>query len=70
MATLLPVGVVLASVTLTYFMCIRPMRQGRCVTPPSSDEMANLRREIASLRDSVQAEPPELTAHPARDTGQ
>lgn len=70
MTTLLPVGVVLASLALTYFMCIQPMRRGRCVTPRSSDEIAELRREIASLRGNGQTEPTESTGHPAKDTGQ
>lgn len=51
---LLPGGIVAASLTLTYFFCLRPMRRGECVhrgTQPSPNvELdAALRRARADL---------------------
>ena len=37
---LLPGGILVASLTLTYFLCLRPMRRGQCAhrgTRPSPD---------------------------------
>ncbi|TFD21515.1 hypothetical protein [Cryobacterium sp. TMS1-13-1] len=54
--------VLLASLALTYFFCIRPMRQGRCAMAPKAQaeqarstvddegEIARLRVEVAALR--------------------
>lgn len=60
METFLPVGVTVVALVLTYFTCIRPMRRGHCmVAPPGresvedpalSQEIAQLRGEIAALR--------------------
>lgn len=60
--TVLPVAVVIASVTLTYLICIRPMRRGHCAMTPNSratvvdadeeSEVRRLRAEIESLRGS------------------
>ena len=55
----LPAAVLLASLALTYFFCLRPMRRGQCATAPkaetksdasSTDEVERLREEIAALR--------------------
>lgn len=61
METLLPVGVAAAALVLTYFVCIRPMRRGHCMMMPRSQapvenpavsgEIAQLRAEVAALRD-------------------
>lgn len=62
MEWLLPSGVAVASLALTYFMCLRPMRRGYCrVTPAASGddskadraEIASLRAEIAELRPAT-----------------
>lgn len=60
METLLPVGVAVVALVLTYFTCVRPMRRGHCMmVPPGrepvedpalSQEIAQLRGEIAALR--------------------
>lgn len=54
--------VLLASVALTYFFCIRPMRKGRCAMVPKAQgaeqarstvdegEIVRLRAEVAALR--------------------
>ena len=55
--------VLLASLALTYFVCIRPMRKGRCVMAPKAQageqarstvddegEIARLRAEVTALR--------------------
>ena len=54
--------VLLASLALTYFFCIRPMRKGRCAMAPKAQaeqarstvddegEIARLRAEVATLR--------------------
>ena len=55
--------VLLASLALTYFVCIRPMRKGRCGMVPKAQgeeqarstvddegEIARLRAEVAALR--------------------
>ena len=54
--------VLLASLALTYFFCIRPMRKGRCAMAPKAQaeearstvddegEIARLRVEVAALR--------------------
>ena len=55
--------VLLASLALTYFVCIRPMRKGRCAMAPKAQageparstvgdegEIARLRAEVAALR--------------------
>ena len=59
MELLLPGGVAVASIGLTYVMCIRPMRRGHCAMMPEHGEsgsnadeaeIAALRAEIAGLR--------------------
>ena len=58
------VGIAIASLALMYFMCIRPMRQGRhggmagsgkasCCSPSEDAEIARLRAEIESLRQDA-----------------
>ncbi len=72
METLLPVGVAATALVLTYFTCIRPMRRGHCTMTPRSqkltenpavsEEIAQLRAEIATMRadyvvDAAAADP-------------
>ena len=58
--------VLLASLALTYFFCIRPMRKGRCGMAPKAQageqarstvgddgEIARLRAEVAALRSET-----------------
>ena len=58
--------VLLASLALTYFFCIRPMRKGRCGMVPEAQageqarstvgdegEIARLRAEVAALRSET-----------------
>ncbi|TFD81591.1 hypothetical protein [Cryobacterium fucosi] len=60
---ILPAGILLASLTLTYFFCLRPMRTGKCAmghAAPGMDhsasssndgaELARLRAEVEVLR--------------------
>lgn len=81
METLLPAGTAIAAVTLTYFMCIRPMRRGHCVgrsvlsaSPElgvdEKTEIARLCAEIESLRADVRADATRPGGQPANDTGQ
>lgn len=61
MESLLPLGIAVASIALTYFVCIRPMR-GHCVMMPgyeagrrdseAKEEIARLRSEVAELRQA------------------
>ncbi len=59
----LPVAVLLASLTATYFFCLRPMRRGNCAISPRSStagasgvpsadaaELAQLRQQVAALK--------------------
>ena len=60
-------GIAVASLGLMYFVCIRPMRQGRhagmssgakssCCSPSEDAEITRLRAEVESLRqESAQA---------------
>lgn len=60
MESLFPALVAVAAITLTYFMCLRPMRRGKCMITPRQDagqadserdsEIARLRAEVADLR--------------------
>lgn len=54
-------SILLLSLTVTYFFCLRPMRQGRCAmvgntlaneqsTRHDEAEIARLREEVAALR--------------------
>lgn len=81
MSTWLPVGLVLASLTLTYFMCIRPMRRGGCATmvgrpgaaalgANDQAEVARLRSEIAVLRRQSAQAGPASVPQPVSETGQ
>ncbi len=81
MESFLPAGVAIASVTLTYVMCIRPVRRGGCAMTPAhpvasetdardENEMRRLRTEIDTLRGSGSAEPPRPVGQPASETGQ
>ena len=59
----LPVAVTGGSLALTYFFCLRPMRNGHCAMMPqqqassaresedNSAEIAHLRAEVAQLRE-------------------
>lgn len=59
----LAVAVLVASLTLTYVICLRPMRRGHCAmgagrsqgrsfgeTPDRDAEIAQLRQQVAGLR--------------------
>lgn len=59
----LPVAVLIASLTATYFFCLRPMRRGNCaisprasnpgvstVSPAQTAELAQLREQVAALK--------------------
>lgn len=61
----LAAAVLVASLTLTYLFCLRPMRRGRCAvgagrgqgrhlgqTPERDAEIARLRQEVSALRDA------------------
>ena len=61
MKSLPPLGIAAVSITLVYFVCIRPMRRGHCAMMPghgqdqqhdgaSDAEIASLRAEVAELR--------------------
>lgn len=60
METYVPLGIAVVSIVLTYFVCIRPMRRGHCMTmsmnrqPAETDdslrEITELRAEVAALR--------------------
>lgn len=62
MESVLPALIAVAAITLTYFMCIRPMRRGQCGMMPQKHvggvdsereaEIARLRAEVAELRRS------------------
>lgn len=58
-STGLAAAFLVASIALTYFFCLRPMKRGRCAmmsgmpasTPPGRDaEIAKLRQEIDELK--------------------
>jgi hypothetical protein len=51
--TLLAAGVLVASLTATYFCCLRPMRREPRGNSNDADEMRRLRREVASLRGAA-----------------
>jgi hypothetical protein len=61
--------VLVASLTLTYLFCLRPMRRGHCAvgagrgqgrhlgeTPDRDAEIARLRQEVSALRDAHAAD--------------
>lgn len=58
MTLALPLAVLVASLLLTYFFCIRPMRRGACAMHPRgaagdqhrAAELKQLRQEIDALR--------------------
>ncbi|WP_155853829.1 hypothetical protein [Arthrobacter sp. H5] len=57
----LPVAVFLASLTATYFFCLRPMRRGNCAmgqrasSSGASEGPSTQATELAQLREQVQA---------------
>lgn len=65
MESLFPALVAVAAITLTYFLCIRPMRRGRCGMMPQHQagdsgeqrdaEIARLRAEVDELRRSQES---------------
>ncbi len=65
MESVLPALIAVTAITLTYFMCIRPMRRGQCGTMPPKHaggvnsereaEIARLRAEVAELRRSPES---------------
>ena len=74
MDLLLPAGLAVASLGLTYFVCIRPMKNGghcammpgtrtttgtkqSCCSPEDEAEAAQLRSELAALRQEVPGAP-------------
>lgn len=67
----LAAAVLLASLALTYFFCLRPMRQGRCAMAPKAQarpqataatdreaEIQRLREEIAALKATTPTREP------------
>ncbi|MGH3980431.1 MAG: hypothetical protein ACRDRZ_15735 [Pseudonocardiaceae bacterium] len=52
MDTLVLALVAAASLTATWFFCLRPMRRGRCVMSRNRDDH-HLSREIAELREEI-----------------
>lgn len=68
MESLLPALVAVAAITLTYFLCIRPMRRGQCGMMPQhqggdtdaqrDEEIARLRAEVDELRQSQEPSQP------------
>ncbi|MEO5321024.1 hypothetical protein PV761_20855 [Arthrobacter sp. CC3] len=57
----LAAAVLVASLALTYFFCLRPMRRGRCAMAPKaqayghSTAPVDREAEIARLRDEIAA---------------
>lgn len=47
---MLAFGVLVASLTVTYLCCLRPMRREACCSSSATNELRALRREVASLR--------------------
>ena len=72
MESFLPAGVAAASIAVTYFVCIRPMRKGHCTVMPrhdggqldsqSREEIARLRAEIGELRQAQELDAPRGSA--------
>ncbi len=61
----LPLAIIAASLGLTYFACIRPMRRGHCAMLPqqratgttdSDAEIARLRADVTQLREQQRLE--------------
>lgn len=55
----LPVVVLLASLALTYFFCLRPMRRGQCAlgrqARPAGEQVPSTQAaELAKLREQVE----------------
>lgn len=73
MEWLLPTGIAIAGLALTYFFCLRPMRNGHCGMMPAGTtrqrdvEVERLRAEVAELRASSQGE--SAGDEPASTTG-
>jgi hypothetical protein len=53
MSTWVAALIALASVTVVYFFCIRPMRSGRCGMSRASRDDVELDRQIADLREEL-----------------
>lgn len=57
----LPVAVLVASLSATYFFCLRPMQRGNCAMGPqarnagSGETPSAQATELAQLREQVQA---------------
>ena len=73
---LLPVAVLVTSLTLTYLFCLRPMRRGERVRAPHGQpadadqldaNLARARSEIERLHADLESQPaPEATPHGQR----
>ena len=54
MDVLFAAGVLVAAVLASYFLCVRPMRRGRCAMRPQvgdrDEEVRRLREEVDRLR--------------------
>lgn len=53
MTSWLPAITAVAAITLTYLLCIRPMRHGRCGMAPHQQPDAKLQAEITELRAEI-----------------
>jgi hypothetical protein len=51
--TLIAAGVLVTSLTATYFCCLRPMRRETCCSSNATKELRDLRREAATLRHAT-----------------
>ncbi|WNB84760.1 hypothetical protein [Cellulomonas sp. ATA003] len=81
---LLPAAFLVLSVAVTYWLCLRPMRRGRCgfaprhghacraheATTDADTEVGRLRREIRVLRAQVAEQRPATEARPERPAAQ
>ena len=57
---ILPVAVVVTSLALTYFFCLRPMQRGQCalgqkIRPTGEQTPSAQAAELAKLREQVEA---------------
>lgn len=66
---LLPAGIIAASLAMTYFFCIRPMRKGHCAMQGSQNsadtELDLALRKARTELEKIRSATPDMVSNPA-----